>query len=207
MDGRTYDHGVWASVSSALMLAGERMVSGVWDVSDAVAIPDGTYEIRVETNCGSKTGVAEFDASYTTTVIGVIDRVVPELVSVISTSGTSVLTAGDVVTVSYTETVHCDALTFASITFGANRESGAAVFDSDNNKRLRFGCDGNEVRLALVDPTPAELSAGAVSVLVNNVADVSGNMAEDAVAIEHDGLFANPNGFIQSEVPRCPAIE
>jgi uncharacterized small protein (DUF1192 family) len=177
---------VWTNVlDNASALTYQRvginpLVTGTLYVKNAIR-EDGNWELRLEADCyapGAGTGRDEFDKSYTSVLTGTVDMNRPEVVAVTTTSGSTLMTVADMVYVIYSETIDCSRA-YGRLTFGASTSSPIA-FATAGPQRLRLGCDGPKLWMSMIKPTPKELAAGPVTILVNDVTDLAGNPADVA---------------------------
>ena len=87
--------------------------SGTWEITESMA--DGNYEVRAVAECSEGFSTASYDSSVTSTLRGVVDRVVPELLSFVSTSLSNVFATGDHFVLTFSEDIVCTGFVNAEV--------------------------------------------------------------------------------------------
>jgi hypothetical protein len=177
----------WKDNTIALDFAGKRMVSASWDVT---AMLDGSFEIRVSADCsnGERHEVSEFIQSHTSVISGVLDRKAPTITSVFSTSQSTSLNEGDIVTVTFDESIICPTSGENALGLDLSQIASAVLKVGDTVLESQFVCNDNVLSLSLtktgmynqallIDPVSLFDPPKPMLVSVGGIYDKSGNLA------------------------------
>ena len=195
---------------------GGSFYSGTWKITESMA--DGNYEVRVVAECSEGFSTASYDSSVTSTLRGVVDRVVPELLSFVSTSLSNVYATGDHFVLTFSEDIVCTGFVNADvradlelrIDFG----TVATYVVGGQPGNLDYACKGNTITVSAppftVDVANEIAAKGThvpIKVTLSGLTDTAGNSIEtDTTKVMTNGRAGEERQIIAEKVDDVKSV-